>query len=380
MMTNTEKKQRVVVAMSGGVDSSVAAVILKEQGYEVIGITMRLFPTTGDDSLTKQNHGCCTLEDVEDAREVCSILGVPHYLLNFEKEFQQFVIGYFVKEYEKGKTPHPCVACNDKVKFNFLMQKAIAYEADYIATGHYAQISTIDNKFALLKGVDESKDQSYVLHTLKQNQLQNLLLPIGGYLKPEIRKIATDYKLPVANKPDSQEICFIPSGNYRDFIADKVTTKPGIINDDKGNLIGSHEGIHNFTVGQRKGLGISSSSPSTTPLYVNSIDSENGVITVGPKHQLLNKGLEITNVNFVRTPIIKPTKVTVKVRYKAPQVNATITPTETGAKIIFDDLQGAISPGQICAIYTNQELIGGGIITKPIKSNSDQLSTVKQQS
>ena len=379
-MTNTEKKQRVIVAMSGGVDSSVAAVILKEQGYEVIGITMRLFPTTGDDSLTKQNHGCCTLEDVEDAREVCSILGVPHYLLNFEKEFQQFVIGYFVKEYEKGKTPHPCVACNDKVKFNFLMQKAIAYEADYIATGHYAQISTIDNKFALLKGVDESKDQSYVLHTLKQNQLQNLLLPIGGYLKPEIRKIATDYKLPVANKPDSQEICFIPSGNYRDFIADKVTTKPGIINDDKGNLIGSHEGIHNFTVGQRKGLGISSSSPSTNPLYVNSIDSENGVITVGPKHQLLNKGLEITNVNFVRTPIIKPTKVTVKVRYKAPQVNATITPTETGAKIIFDDLQGAISPGQICAIYTNQELIGGGIITKPIKSNSDQLSTVKQQS
>ncbi len=379
-MTNTEKKQRVVVAMSGGVDSSVAAVILKEQGYEVIGITMRLFPTTGDDSLTKQNHGCCTLEDVEDAREVCSILGVPHYLLNFEKEFQQFVIGYFVKEYEKGKTPHPCVACNDKVKFNFLMQKAIAYEADYIATGHYAQISTIDNKFALLKGVDESKDQSYVLHTLKQNQLQNLLLPIGGYLKPEIRKIATDYKLPVANKPDSQEICFIPSGNYRDFIADKVTTKPGIINDDKGNLIGSHEGIHNFTVGQRKGLGISSSSPSTTPLYVNSIDSENGVITVGPKHQLSNKGLEITNVNFVRTPIIKPTKVTVKVRYKAPQVNATITPTETGAKIIFDDLQGAISPGQICAIYTNQELIGGGIITKPIKSNSDELSTVKQQS
>ena len=320
------------------------------------------------------------VRDVEDAREVCSILGVPHYLLNFEKEFQQFVIGYFVKEYEKGKTPHPCVACNDKVKFNFLMQKAIAYEADYIATGHYAQISTIDNKFALLKGVDESKDQSYVLHTLKQNQLQNLLLPIGGYLKPEIRKIATDYKLPVANKPDSQEICFIPSGNYRDFIADKVTTKPGIINDDKGNLIGSHEGIHNFTVGQRKGLGISSSSPSTTPLYVNSIDSENGVITVGPKHQLLNKGLEITNVNFVRTPIIKPTKVTVKVRYKAPQVNATITPTETGAKIIFDDLQGAISPGQICAIYTNQELIGGGIITKPIKSNSDQLSTVKQQS
>ncbi|MBS96399.1 MAG: tRNA 2-thiouridine(34) synthase MnmA [Chloroflexi bacterium] len=379
-MTNTEKKQRVVVAMSGGVDSSVAAVILKEQGYEVIGITMRLFPTTGDDSLTKQNHGCCTLEDVEDAREVCSILGVPHYLLNFEKEFQQFVIGYFVKEYEKGKTPHPCVACDDKVKFNFLMQKAIAYEADYIATGHYAQISTIDNKFALLKGVDESKDQSYVLHTLKQNQLQNLLLPIGGYLKPEIRKIATDYKLPVANKPDSQEICFIPSGNYRDFIADKVTTKPGIINDDKGNLIGSHEGIHNFTVGQRKGLGISSSSPSTTPLYVNSIDSENGVITVGPKHQLSNKGLEITNVNFVRTPIIKPIKVTVKVRYKAPQVNATITPTETGAKIIFDDLQGAISPGQICAIYTNQELIGGGIITKPIKSNSDQLSTVKQQS
>ena len=371
---------KIAIAMSGGVDSCVAAVILKEQGYDVIGITMRLFPTTGDDSVTKQNHGCCTLEDVEDAREVCSILEIPHYLLNFEKEFQQFVIGYFVKEYEKGKTPHPCVACNDKVKFNFLMQKAIAYEADYIATGHYAQISTINNEFALLKGLDESKDQSYVLHTLKQHQLKNLLLPIGGYLKPEIRKIATDYKLPVANKPDSQEICFIPSGNYRDFIADKITTKPGIIRDNEGNLIGSHQGIHNFTVGQRKGLGISSSSPSTDPLYVNSIDSDNGIVTVGPKGNLLNQGLEITNVNFIRNPIIESTKVTVKVRYKAPQVEATITPNESGATIIFDDLQGAISPGQICAIYNDQELIGGGIITKPIKSTTEKFSEAQRQS
>ena len=379
-MINSNKKQRVIVAMSGGVDSCVAAVILKEQGYDVIGISMRLFPTTGDDSVTKQNHGCCTLEDVEDAREVCSILEIPHYLLNFEKEFQQFVIGYFVKEYEKGKTPHPCVACNDKVKFNFLMQKAIAYEADYIATGHYAQISTIDNEFALLQGLDESKDQSYVLHTLKQHQLKNLLLPIGGYLKPEIRKIATDYKLPVANKPDSQEICFIPSGNYRDFIADKITTKPGIIRDNEGNSIGSHQGIHNFTVGQRKGLGISSSSPSTNPLYVNNIDSDNGIVTVGPKGNLLNQGLEIANVNFIRNPIVKSTKVTVKVRYKAPQVEATITPNESGATIIFDDLQGAISPGQICAIYTGEELIGGGIITKSIKSTNEEFSEAHQQS
>ena len=186
--------------------------------------------------------------------------------------------------------------------------------------------------------------------------------------------------MPVANKPDSQEICFIPSGNYRDFIADKITTKPGIIRDNEGNLIGSHQGIHNFTVGQRKGLGISSSSPSTDPLYVNSIDSDNGIVTVGPKGNLLNQGLEITNVNFIRNPIIESTKVTVKVRYKAPQVEATITPNESGATIIFDDLQGAISPGQICAIYNDQELIGGGIITKPIKSTTEKFSEAQRQS
>jgi tRNA-specific 2-thiouridylase len=375
-MIDTSKKQRVIVAMSGGVDSSVAAVILKEQGYDVIGITMRLFPTSGDDSLTKQNHGCCSLEDVEDARQVCSILEIPHYLLNFEKEFQQFVIGYFVKEYEKGKTPHPCVACNDKVKFNFLMQKAIAYEADYIATGHYARVNQTDNQFSLLKGIDENKDQSYVLHTLKQNQLKNLLFPIGGYMKPEIRKIAIDYNLPVANKPDSQEICFIPSGNYRDFVSPKITIKPGIIKDDSGELLGTHKGIHNFTVGQRKGLGVN----SQTPLYVNNINSNDGVVTVGPKIQLLNKGLEITNVNYIRTPILSPTKVTVKVRYKAPEVNAELTPTEKGATIIFNDLQGAISPGQICAFYRGEELLGGGIISNSIKSTSNNYTEIYQQS
>ena len=371
-MINSDKKQRVIVAMSGGVDSSVAAVILKEQGYEVIGITMRLFPTTGDDSLTKQNHGCCTLEDVEDAREVCSILDIPHYLLNFEKEFQQFVIGYFVKEYEKGKTPHPCVACNDKVKFNFLMQKAIAYEADYIATGHYAQIGIIDNEYALLKGVDESKDQSYVLHTLKQNQLKNLLLPIGGYLKPEIRKIATDYKLPVANKPDSQEICFIPDGNYRQFIMERTNPKPGKILDIDGNYLGKHDGIQSFTIGQRRKLGLDKNGK--TPYFVIKISKEDNSVVVGPHESLYQTEFSAIKINIQdESNIQNEFSAFVKIRYKSKLFKAKVKlNSDSTANIIFEEAQRAITPGQAVVFYNmesdGEEVIGGGIIDEVIST------------
>ena len=371
-MINSDKKQRVIVAMSGGVDSSVAAVILKEQGYEVIGITMRLFPTTGDDSLTKQNHGCCTLEDVEDAREVCSILDIPHYLLNFEKEFQQFVIGYFVKEYEKGKTPHPCVACNDKVKFNFLMQKAIAYEADYIATGHYAQISIIDNEYALLKGVDESKDQSYVLFTLKQAELKNLLLPVGEFSKDKIREIAEKYDLPVANKPDSQEICFIPDGNYRQFIMERTNPKPGKILDIDGNYLGKHDGIQSFTIGQRRKLGLDKNGK--TPYFVIKISKEDNSVVVGPHESLYQTEFSAIKINIQdESNIQNEFSAFVKIRYKSKLFKAKVKlNSDSTANIIFEEAQRAITPGQAVVFYNmesdGEEVIGGGIIDEVIST------------
>ncbi|MFH1140315.1 MAG: tRNA 2-thiouridine(34) synthase MnmA, partial [Chloroflexota bacterium] len=215
MSNNNATKGRVVVAMSGGVDSSVAALLLKEQGYDVVGVTMRLFAYDQEDSITSYNKGCCTPQDVDDARRVCQIIGVPHYLMNFEREFQAHVIDYFCQEYARGRTPHPCLACNDKIKFNFLLQRALAMDADYVATGHYARVGYESGLWHLLKGVDAAKDQSYVLYTMRQQELERTLLPVGCYAKSEIRAIALHAGLPVANKPDSQEICFIPSGDYR---------------------------------------------------------------------------------------------------------------------------------------------------------------------
>ena len=223
-------KKRVIVAMSGGVDSSVAALLLKEQGYDVIGVTMRLW-SSDDDTKPKNNKRCCS---VEDARKVCDILGINHYHLNFENEFQKHVVDYFVNSYIEGKTPHPCLACNDKIKFDFLFKRAQNLGSELIATGHYARIKKAKNEYKLYKGLDQNKDQSYVLFTLKQKELKNLLLPVGEYNKEEIRNLAHKYKLPIADKPDSQEICFIPDGNYRQFITERTNPKPGKILDING--------------------------------------------------------------------------------------------------------------------------------------------------
>ena len=287
-MSSYKKKKRVVVAMSGGVDSSVAAGLLAEDGYEVVGVTMRLFAAKNE-SFAKLNKSCCSIEDVEDARKVCRQINAKHYFLNFEKEFEQHVINYFVSEYEKGRTPHPCLACNDRLKFDFLLKRSELMDADYLATGHYAQIINSKNEKKLVKAKDISKDQSYVLFNLNQEKMERLLLPVGKYSKDEIREIAKKLNLSVADKPDSQDICFIPSGDYKKFVEPKITKNisGSIINN--GKVIGKHSGIHSFTIGQRKGLPIE--NISNRPVYVTKINSKTNEVTVGHAEELMKKRL-----------------------------------------------------------------------------------------
>ncbi len=348
--------------MSGGVDSSVAALLLHRQGYEVIGVTMRLWSLDRDD-VPVSNKRCCSVEDVDDARRVCHSIGVPHYFLNFEREFQRHVIDYFVQEYDRGRTPHPCLACNDKIKFDFLLRRAAFLDADYIATGHYGRIrTTSDGGFELLKGIDRSKDQSYVLFTLGQSELARLLLPVGEYTKDEIRAIAAEGGLPVANKPDSQEICFIPSNNYRQFVADRVEPKPGNFVSEQGEVLGTHPGIQFFTVGQRRRLGLTGNTER--PLYVTRIDDRSREVVLGHSEHLLRTRLWASRVNYLsgKTPT-GPTRVSAKIRYKASEYPATLTPLGSDvAEVSFDEPQRAVTPGQAVVFYDGDSILGGGYI------------------
>ena len=353
-------KKRVIVAMSGGVDSSVAALLLKNQGYEVIGVTMRLWSVERDD-VPPDSKRCCSVEDVEDARRVCQTIGAPHYFMNFEREFQEHVVDYFVRSYDQGRTPHPCLACNDKIKFDFLLRRALFLDADYIATGHYARGAHNGHRYQLLKGIDQTKDQSYVLFTLSQTELEKLLLPVGEYQKSDIRKLALDAGLPVANKPDSQEICFIPSGDYKQFIGERLTAKPGEIVDVEGNVVGTHPGIQFFTVGQRRGLGLKTNMSHAN--YVVEIDSESNQVTIGSEENLMQSTLWASSVNFtVGSPIQNSMEIEAKIRYKATEAPATISPDGDWFRIDFHNPQRAITPGQPVVFYDKDELIGGGII------------------
>ena len=370
-------KKTVVVAMSGGVDSSVAALLLHNEGFNVIGVTMRLFPQSEETNYSL-NKSCCSLDDVEDARSVCRQIGAKHYYLNFEKEFNEHVINYFISEYQKGRTPFPCLACNDRLKFDFLLKRAEFMKADYIATGHYASIIETKNEYKLIKGVDETKDQSYVLFNLTQNIMEKLKLPVGIFPKSEIRKIAEDHNLINAQKPDSQDICFIPDGDYKKFINNKIDQNQGLIIDSEGNKLGSHSGIHNFTIGQRKGIGIESKG---RPLFVTKIYPSKNIVEVGPSSELMQTKAYISKVNIISEKNnISKKEIFAKIRYKSTPAKGKLKiKTDGNAEFIFDEPQRAITPGQALVFYSNNEVIGGGFIeyedTTSIKDTSKE--TVK---
>ena len=362
---------RIVVAMSGGVDSSVAALLLAREGYEVIGVTLRLW-TEDRSEAAPLNRGCCTLEDINDARRTCEAIGARHYVFNAEREFRATVVDYFLEEYERGRTPHPCIACNDLIKFDFLLKRAMAMDADYIATGHYARsVYDADGNLSLLKAVDPTKDQSYVLFGLGPEQLRRLILPVGWYTKADLRKLAKDDNLDVADKPDSQDICFIPSGDYRHFLQLHRMESPGDVVDMDGNVLAQHQGINRYTVGQRRGIGIA----STVPLYVVRLEPETRRVVVGPEEALLSPGLIADGVNWLSgSAPSEPVDVSVKIRYKATEMPAILTPQGSTVHVQFANPQRAVTPGQAAVFYSGEQLLGGGYIVGPLNDDVASLA------
>lgn len=350
---------RVVVAMSGGVDSSVVAALLAGQGYEVIGATLRLYD---DGALTGKTGSCCAGKDIADARAVAGKLGIPHYVLDYESRFKQGVIDDFADSYLRGETPIPCIRCNQKVKFGDLLDMARTLGADALATGHYARRVVGPNGAELHRGADPARDQSYFLFATTQEQLDFLRFPLGGVPKSEVRRMAQDLGLAVAEKPDSQDICFVPNGGYAEVVKKlrPGATRPGKIVDVGGQLLGEHQGIINYTIGQRRGLGIANAEP----LYVVALDPEQDRVVIGPKAALARDRVYLNDMNWL-IPIAQGETVTaeVKLRSAQPLAAATATALDGGQAVI--DLEGAqfgVAPGQACVIYSQDRLIGGGWI------------------
>lgn len=361
--------KRVLVGMSGGVDSSVTAYLLKRDGWDVLGVTMKVWP---QDCISRAEDKCCGPSAIADARGVAHALGIPHYVVDEADEFEKLVIDYFSSEYRAGRTPNPCVMCNEKLKFGNLWTKAKALGADYIATGHYAIIEHHDNHAVLRKGLDGRKDQSYFLFSLRQPQLQRALTPLGGMTKPEIRAIAREIGLKVADKVDSQEICFVPGNDYKAFLRSHLGEAEfhrGGIYDTEGNFLGEHEGIEMFTIGQRKGL----PGGSPYPLYVIDIDAEHSRVIVGPEGELVRGEFEIDNTNWLVEPPTAPLEVNVKIRYAHPGAAALVEPSENGRyRVRLVEPQRAITPGQAAVLYVDDRVVGGGWIVR-------QSSTIKLQ-
>lgn len=356
--------EKAIIAMSGGVDSSVAAHIIKNQGYECIGATMKLF--SNDDINVSREKSCCSLSDVEDARSVCLKLDIPYYVFNFSDKFDECVINKFVSAYLSGATPNPCIECNRSLKFDkmFLRMKELGY--DYVVTGHYVRVE-MDNKtgrYLLKKAKDTSKDQSYVLYMLTQEQLKHTLFPLGGLLKSDVREIAEQNGFINAAKRDSQDICFVPDGKYSDFI-EKYTGKkslPGNFVSKDGHIFGTHKGISHYTIGQRKGLGIS----YTSPLYVTEIRTDTNEVVLGEESELYTDSLIADDVNLISVDSIeKPMRVKAKVRYRQTEQPATVTSLSDGRiHIKFDEPQRAITKGQAVVMYDGDVVVGGGTISK----------------
>lgn len=358
-------KSKVVVGMSGGVDSSVAAALLKDEGYDVIGITMQLWRDKDSETLEVEG-GCCSLAAVDDARRVCDRLGIRYYVLNFKEIFEKKVIRSFVNDYLAGMTPNPCIECNKHIKFDELLRRAMNLGAEYVATGHYAKVLFHDriNRYVLKRSVDNKKDQTYALYNLTQFQLMHTLMPLGEYTKDKVREIAKDLGLPVANKPDSQEICFVPDNNYGGFIEkeepDRIT--PGYFKDKNGNIMGQHKGIAYYTIGQRKGLGITFGKP----MFVTNIIPEENVVVLGESDEVFNDNLTVSSLNFIPFDTLEEKmEVTAKIRYAAKEAKAILIPEmQDMVKVIFNEPQRAITPGQSVVFYKDDMVVGGGIINR----------------
>lgn len=357
------RKKSVMIGMSGGVDSSVAAAILLEKGYDVIGVTMQIWPETPEEVKLTEG-GCCSLSAVDDARWVANSLGIPYYVLNFKEVFEDKVINYFIDEYLEGRTPNPCIACNRHVKFEALLNKAISMGIDYVATGHYAIIEYDETRkrYLLKKSVTHSKDQTYALYNLTQEQLSRVLMPIGEFSKDVVRQKASELGLYVASKPDSQEICFVDDNNYGRFIEENTDKKivPGNFVDTKGNVLGKHKGLIYYTVGQRKGLGIALGKP----MYVVGLDVKNNNVILGEDKEVFGQELIAYDLNFISIDTLEePMRVKAKIRYSAKEAEALIIPIEKGkVKVVFDTPQRAITPGQSVVFYDDDLVVGGGII------------------
>lgn len=343
----------VVIGMSGGVDSSVAAAILKEHGYNVIGVTMKLHETEQADG------GCCSVSAVSDALRVAHKIGIPHYVMNFTKEFKESVIDYFIEEYKSGRTPNPCTACNRYVKFEALLKKAHALGAKYVATGHYAKITQRDGRYLLEKAADDKKDQTYFLYNMTQYQLAHTLMPLYAITKERTRQIAKDLGLIVAEKKDSQEICFVPDNGYASFIEGISGKSPEGDFVFDGKVVGRHKGIIHYTVGQRKGLGIALGEP----VYVTKIDPSSNRIYLGVEGSQLKDELTASNVNFIPFDTLsEPIGCSAKIRYNSKAAPCTVFPEGDGVRVVFDTPQRAPAPGQSVVFYNENLVLGGGTI------------------